>query len=122
MLYAGSERSTSSEPVAKLWHAATLLRGHRGDGHNIALIAHGIGGLESHVLIALSFDMRPEEFDRLHHLPVGTGGCSRRQAARSRPRWTPPPRFTDASQEYKERIEALTDELRGGGLRRTQRG
>ncbi|MBR7834264.1 hypothetical protein KDL01_13395 [Actinospica durhamensis] len=28
------------EPVARLWHAATLLREHRGDGHNAALLAH----------------------------------------------------------------------------------
>ena len=54
-LYAGLRAlRIPREPVAKLWHAATLLREHRGDGHNVALIAHGIGGLECHVLIALS--------------------------------------------------------------------
>ena len=42
------------EPVARLWHAATLLREHRGDGHNAALVAHGIGGTEAHVLMSLS--------------------------------------------------------------------
>ncbi|MER6794397.1 SCO6745 family protein, partial [Amycolatopsis mediterranei] len=26
------------EPVARLWHAATLLREHRGDGHTVALL------------------------------------------------------------------------------------
>src|SRR5262249_61614545 len=31
------------QPVARLWHAATLLREHRGDGHNVALVAAGIG-------------------------------------------------------------------------------
>ena len=40
------------EPVARLWHAATLLREHRGDGHNAALVAHRIGGTEAHVLMA----------------------------------------------------------------------
>ncbi len=36
--------------AARLWHAATTLREHRGDGHVLALRAHGIGGLEAHVL------------------------------------------------------------------------
>jgi hypothetical protein len=55
--------------VARLWHAATLLREHRGDGHNAALVSHGIGGTEAHVLMSLSLGMRAEEFDRTHHLP-----------------------------------------------------
>ncbi|SKN36335.1 Uncharacterised protein [Mycobacteroides abscessus subsp. bolletii] len=37
------------EPVAVLWHAATLLREQRGDGHVAALVAAGIGGRESNV-------------------------------------------------------------------------
>ncbi|WP_369229765.1 hypothetical protein AB5J56_03135 [Streptomyces sp. R21] len=40
------------EPVAQLWHAATLLREHRGDGHVAALVAAGITGRESHVFHA----------------------------------------------------------------------
>lgn len=42
------------EPLAALWHAATLLREHRGDGHVAALTAAGVGGRESHVLHALA--------------------------------------------------------------------
>src|SRR6187551_3397820 len=43
-LYAGLRAlDVPEEPVAKLWHAATLLREHRGDGHNAALVVHGIG-------------------------------------------------------------------------------
>ncbi|WP_328395039.1 SCO6745 family protein [Nocardia sp. NBC_00416] len=42
------------EPVARLWHAASLLREHRGDGHVAALLATGIKGRESHVLQAMS--------------------------------------------------------------------
>jgi hypothetical protein len=55
-LYAGLRAlDVPQEPAARLWHAATLLREHRGDGHNAALVAHGTGGIETHVLIALSF-------------------------------------------------------------------
>jgi hypothetical protein len=54
-LYAGLRAlDVPEEPVARLWHAATLLREHRGDSHNAVLVAHGIGGTESHVLLALS--------------------------------------------------------------------
>jgi len=34
-------------PHLKLWHACTLLREHRFDGHTVALTAHGLDGLES---------------------------------------------------------------------------
>lgn len=39
-------------PAMQLWHACTLWREHRGDGHNIALAAAGIDGIEAHVLLA----------------------------------------------------------------------
>lgn len=41
-------------PLARLWHAATLLREHRGDGHVAVLTAAGITGREAHVLHALT--------------------------------------------------------------------
>ena len=39
-----------TEPLAALWHATTLLREHRGDGHIAALVAEGVSGRESNVL------------------------------------------------------------------------
>ena len=110
-LYAGLQAlDVPGEPVARLWHAATLLREHRGDGHNAVLLAHGIGGTEAHVLLALSLGMRAEEFGRIWHLPKaqlaavvdGLRGRGLVDAAGG---------FTDAGREIKERIEALTDEL-----------
>lgn len=38
------------EPLARLWHAATTLREHRGDGHVAALVAAGLDGCEALVL------------------------------------------------------------------------
>jgi hypothetical protein len=38
-------------PLLRLWHVATLLREHRGDGHVAALTAAGLSGLEAHVLV-----------------------------------------------------------------------
>jgi hypothetical protein len=40
----------SDDPIGVLWHAITLLREHRGDGHIAALVAAGVPGRESHVL------------------------------------------------------------------------
>jgi len=57
------------EPVARLWHAATLLREHRGDGHVAALVTAGVGRTECHVLHALSEGMPAEQFGRVSHLP-----------------------------------------------------
>jgi len=42
------------QPLARLWHAATVLREHRGDGHIAALLGAGIEGRESHVFHALA--------------------------------------------------------------------
>jgi len=41
-----------ADPVARLWHAATVLREHRGDGHFAALLAADVDGAESNVLRA----------------------------------------------------------------------
>jgi len=38
--------------LGEVWQACTTLREHRGDGHVAALVAHGISGLEAHVLAA----------------------------------------------------------------------
>jgi hypothetical protein len=100
-----------SDPVARLWHSATMLREHRGDGHIAALLAAGIGGTESHVLSALDMGIYPaESFGRIHHLP------KQRLAAvmdglRKRGLIDDDGRFTDAGRATKQRIEDLTDEL-----------
>jgi hypothetical protein len=39
-------------PLARVWHATTVLREHRGDGHNAALVAAGFDGCEVLVLRA----------------------------------------------------------------------
>ncbi len=51
-------------PVPRLWHAATVLREHRGDGHFAALLAAGVDGCESNVLRA-GFDLPRETIQPL---------------------------------------------------------
>ena len=36
--------------LAEAWQACTTLREHRGDGHVAALVAHGVGAIEAHLL------------------------------------------------------------------------
>ncbi|MFK0245870.1 MarR family transcriptional regulator [Amycolatopsis azurea] len=98
------------EPLAQLWHAATLVREHRGDGHIVALVAEGIGGTEAHVLHALSIDMPAHEFGRVSHLPAAqltavTDGM-RDRGLIGTDGW-----LTTAGRSAKERVEALTDRL-----------
>jgi hypothetical protein len=54
-LYAGhADLPWPEEPVSQLWHAATLLREHRGDGHVAALLRSGLTGLEALVTHTLT--------------------------------------------------------------------
>ncbi|GHO58750.1 SCO6745 family protein [Ktedonobacter robiniae] len=45
-----SDMKWPEEPHLVLWHAATLLREYRGDGHIVALLGEGVDGCEAHVL------------------------------------------------------------------------
>jgi hypothetical protein len=110
VMYAGMRtHPVPEEPLARLWHAATILREHRGDGHVAALVGARIGGTEAHILSALDMGIHPaESFGRVHHLP------QRRLAAvmdglRERGLVDAEGRFTDAGRETKQRVEDLTD-------------
>ena len=99
-----------NDVVARLFHAASMLREHRGDGHIAALMTHGVGRLEAHVLFALDMGMPAEKFGRIHHLPaaqlaavidgmrdrglIGDDGC-----------------LSEQGRAVKQRVEALTDDL-----------
>ena len=98
------------EPVARLFHAASLLREHRGDGHIAALMAEGIGGLEAHVLLSLDMGIPATTFGRIHHLPTEqltdlVEGMRTRGLIRDEETFTP------AGRRTKDRVEALTDDL-----------
>jgi hypothetical protein len=99
-----------ADPVARLWHAATLLREHRGDGHIAALVAAGIGGTEAHVLHALSENIPAEKFGRVHHLAADrlarVVNRMRADGLIDASGW-----LSDAGRKTKERIESLTDDL-----------
>ena len=96
--------------VPLLFHAASLLREHRGDGHIAALMVEGVGGLEAHVLLALDMGLPAEKFGRIHHLPpaqlaaVIDGMCDRGLIGNDG--W-----LSEQGRAVKRRVEALTDDL-----------
>ena len=99
-----------TEPLARLWHGANLLREHRGDGHVAALLTMGIGGTEAHVLHALSEGMPAEKFGRVCHLPhaqlAAVVNGMRARGLIDADGW-----LTTVGRQTKERVETLTDEL-----------
>lgn len=99
-----------SSALAALWHAATLLREHRGDGHVAALVTEGIGGREANVLhvasgavpaefIKRSRDYTDEEWD----------ACVESLSARGL--LTATGNLTDSGRALKARVEDRTDTL-----------
>ena len=98
------------ETVARLFHAASLLREHRGDGHIAALMVEGIGGLEAHVLLALDMGMPAEKFGRIHHLPAPQLAAvidgMRNRGLIGDDGW-----LSEAGRAVKQRVEARTDDL-----------
>jgi hypothetical protein len=96
--------------VVRLFHAASLLREHRGDGHIAALMVEGVGGLEAHVLLALDMNMPAEKFGRIHHLPAAQLGAvidgMRDRGLIGDDGW-----LSEQGHAVKQRVESLTDEL-----------
>ncbi len=111
-LYAGhAELDWPQTPHAQLWHAITLLREYRGDGHIAALVAHGLSGIEAlitHVATGTGFD--PEFGRKLR-------GWSREQwdaavdTLRSRNLLDDDGQLTSTGNRRRTEIEDLTDEL-----------
>jgi hypothetical protein len=96
--------------VTRLFHAASLLREHRGDGHIVALMSEGVGGLEAHVLLALDMGMPAQKFGRIHHLPGAQLGTvidgMRDRGLIGDDGW-----LSELGCAVKQRVEALTDDL-----------
>jgi hypothetical protein len=101
---------TPDDVVTGLFHGASLLREHRGDGHIAALISEGVGGVEAHVLFALSMDMPAESFGRIHHLPAvqlaAVIGGLRDRGLIGGDGW-----LSERGRAVRQRVESLTDDL-----------
>ncbi len=98
------------DDVTRLFHAASLLREHRGDGHIAALMIEGVGGLEAHVLHALDLGMPPEQFGRIHHLPAAQLAAVV-DGMRDRGLIGDDGGLSELGRAVKQRVEANTDDL-----------
>ena len=101
---------TPDDVVARLFHAASLLREHRGDGHIAALMTEGVGGLEAHVLHALDMGMPAQKFGRVHHLPPAQLAAVI-DGMRARNLIGDDGWLSETGRTLKQRVEALTDDL-----------
>jgi hypothetical protein len=110
-LYAGHASLPWPEPAhLQLWHAATLLREHRGDGHIAALVLAGLTGIEAALTyVATGHSALPEELQR------ATRGYSEEEwqackdDLRSRGLVGDAGLLTAAGRELRDAIEAQTD-------------
>jgi hypothetical protein len=98
-------------PHLKLWHACTLLREHRFDGHVAALTVHGLDGLESLVTaLAAGTGIDPAEMRSFRgwteeEWAEGVARLQRRgvlDAAGG---------LADAGRELRNDVESMTDRL-----------
>jgi hypothetical protein len=112
---------TPDDVVARLFHAASLLREHRGDGHIAALMVEGVGGLEAHVLVALDLGMPAEKFGRLHHLPAAQLAAVS-EGLRARGLIGDDGWLSEQGRAVKQRVEELTDDLAAKPYERLEPG
>ncbi|MBF4192290.1 hypothetical protein MHAEM_09616 [Mycolicibacterium phlei] len=98
-------------PHSQMWHAITLLREYRGDGHIAALIANGLSGLEaliSHTVAGIGFSVSFAQYLRGWSDEQWAAGLER---LRERGLVGSDGTLTEAGVALRERIEDLTDEL-----------
>jgi hypothetical protein len=98
------------DPRAVLWHAATLLREHRGDTHVAVLTAAGVSGRESNVLHAAAGKVTPDYIMRARDYDLHSWNRYQ-QRLFSRGLLDTEGRLTAAGRELKEHIETATDAL-----------
>ncbi len=113
------------EPHLVLWHAQTLVREHRGDGHIAALTCEGLSGLEALISHAASGDVptkilqatrawTDDQWSAAAATMVDRGLVLNNTNEERGSRGVPVGgvlTFTDAGREQRDRIEATTDRL-----------
>ncbi|MFJ3664039.1 hypothetical protein ACIPPM_26680 [Streptomyces sp. NPDC090119] len=109
---ANAELPWSEAPHLQLWHAATILREHRGDGHLAALLVEGLDPVESLVSFAAIGAASVERFE--------SRGWNRAEWAAARERLAvrglvePDGAATQEGRVLRRRVEDHTDRLAAG--------
>jgi len=99
-----------TDPVAALWHATTLLREHRGDGHVAALAAAGVSGRESNVLHCAAGAVPQDYMKRTRHYDDAEWHACEHSLV-SRGLLGDDGSLMPAGRDLKNHIEATTDAL-----------
>ncbi|MBM2621348.1 hypothetical protein JIG36_38185 [Actinoplanes sp. LDG1-06] len=97
-------------PHLVLWHAQTLLREFRGDGHVAALLAAGVGGIEALVLHVASGEA-DERFLRVSRGWRRDAWAAAAEGLRERGLLDAEGALTDAGRALRAGLEATTDRL-----------
>jgi Helix-turn-helix family len=98
------------EPHLVLWHAQSLLREYRGDGHVAALTVEGLDGCEALVTHAAAGDVSADIL-RATRQRTGDDWLAAEERLRERGWLDPDLALTEFGRERRDWIEARTDEL-----------
>ncbi len=98
-----------AEPAAALWHAATVMREHRGDGHNAVLATHGVDGCAALALDA-AFSGKPERYVDYRMWSAAEGDAARERLI-ERGYLTEEGSLTEPGAKFREMMELETDRL-----------
>ncbi len=113
---AHAELDWPTVPHLMLWHAATVLREHRGDGHVAVLVNEGISGLDAHVLAAASGQSDRENLQTNRRWSAQDWDESV-EGLRGRGLLDRAGELSKRGRSLKVRIEAATDRLAAGPYR-----
>ncbi len=113
---ANADLDRPDEPHLAVWHLATLLREHRGDGHVVALTDAELDGCEAHVL-RLAVSGVPESSIAPFRGWDGDDWTAAADRLRGRGLLDPDGRVSDAGRAAHARVEATTDRLAAGPVR-----
>ncbi len=105
-----------TDPMLALWHAATLLREHRGDGHVAALTLAGLDPVESLVIGGLYANNT--EFVRTTRGWTESEWQAGQARLRDRGLLTAEGELSVAGRELRDQVEADTDRLAAAGFAR----
>lgn len=109
---ANAALSWPEAPHLALWHAQTILREHRGDGHVAALLSAGLDPVETLVLFAAVRDLDAEALRLRRGWPEQEwADAAARLAGRGLLSPGPPAEPTAAGRELLGEVEARTDAL-----------
>lgn len=102
-------RPWPEDPLGRLWHAATILREHRGDGHLAACVAAGLTGLQANLLTEARVGWEPLSYTATRGWPAeamaaGTASLTERGLLADGS-------LTEAGTRLRDQIEETTDRL-----------